>query len=142
MYTFVSRLFLTFSPRRRSPTQRSSLTYGYSNNQGILDGSDMESLGRRCPPSESIVSILCLPRLVVYDRTRSFRRQSRCSHPPIIASSFLLLVNFLLEFVDADATIKRRSVSNNLRSVIISNTRRGLTKTCVSFEKQRIKRSR
>jgi len=39
--------------RRRSPAQRSSLTYGYTNDQGTLDGSDMESLGRRYPPSES-----------------------------------------------------------------------------------------
>lgn len=41
---------LTFGPRRRSPAQRSSLTYGYSNDQGTLDGSDMETLGRRCLP--------------------------------------------------------------------------------------------
>lgn len=58
----IPRLFFrTFRPRRRSPTQRSSLTYGYSNDQGILDGSDMESLGRRCPPSESAVSIFYRP---------------------------------------------------------------------------------
>lgn len=60
----IPRLFFrTFRPRRRSPTQRSSLTYGYSNDQGTLDGSDMESLSRRCPPSESAVSIFYRPSL-------------------------------------------------------------------------------
>lgn len=65
LYTFVSpprvslsfSLFLSLWPRLRSPTQRSSPTYGYSNDQGTLDGSNIESLGRRCPPSGSTVSI-------------------------------------------------------------------------------------
>lgn len=95
-----SFLVFFFSPRCRSPAQRSSNTYGYSNDQGILDGSDMESLSRRCSPSESIVSILCPPcpdrRLrshEIFARADN-RRDYSPAYPLFLLS--LLLVNFRL----------------------------------------------
>jgi len=122
VYTFVPRLCLfpsfTFGPRRRSPAQRSSLTYGYSNDQGILDGSDMESLDRRCSPSESIVSILCPParRLrshEIFPLTQSSGLSSRIC----LLLSLSPPRKFLPRIVDADAIIKRRSVSNGHQSL-------------------------
>lgn len=138
MYTFVSRLFifpsLTFGPRRRSPAQRSSLTYGYSNDQGILDGSDMESLSRRCSPSESIDALSPSARRL---RSHEIFLTINRDYPPVLASSSLLPVNFRLEIVDADATITRRSVSNDLLlfRILGADSRHSW-----SFKKQRIKR--
>lgn len=127
--------FLTFSPRRRSPAQRSSLTYGYSNDQGTLDGSDMESLGRRCPPSESIVSTLCPPAR----RLRSHEAFSPTivwinwwsTLPPL----FLFLVNFHLESLT-------RPLNGDQSRIICDYFEHSMRTYLWSFKKQRIKRSR
>lgn len=126
MYTFVSRLFLfsflTFSPRRRSPAQRSSLTYGYSNDQGILDGSDMESFGCRCPPWESIVSIFCPPAR----RLRSHENFPLTIVGPIFSYSLPPLSSsliFRLESFNVDATIngdQSRTIYDQLLSRILN----------------------
>lgn len=102
--------FLSLWLRFRSATQRSSLTYGYSNDQGTLDGSDMESLSRRCPPSESTVSIFHslppLPPVSSSTIARDFSADNRVGENPsgfpcvknLLARpalpSRLLLVNF------------------------------------------------